>query len=74
MNVTSMTHLNARTIFGTFTALTLSMTTGVRAEQIHATAKQDYDAHDSETVIVTGTRENGKKARESLNPTDIIST
>lgn len=74
MNVFSMTHLNARTIFGTFTALTLSMTTGVRAEQIHVTAKQDYDAHDSENVIVTGTRENGKKARESLNPIDIISS
>ncbi|MBS0961247.1 TonB-dependent receptor plug domain-containing protein [Acetobacter thailandicus] len=68
-----MNLLNKRTILGTFTALACYTSTDVYAEQLNSFAKQGYEARENENVIVTGTRETGKKARASLNPIDVVS-
>ncbi|AFW00709.1 putative TonB-dependent receptor [Gluconobacter oxydans H24] len=52
--------------------LTLSL--AVPAEASAAEQPTTYEAPENESIIVTGTRETGKKARASLNPIDVVSS
>ncbi|GBQ67076.1 TonB-dependent outer membrane receptor [Ameyamaea chiangmaiensis NBRC 103196] len=56
-----------------FTALCVLPAATVHAQSTQSVAKTAYENSAGEAVIVTGTRETGKKARESLNPIDVIS-
>ena len=68
-----MTHAQARPInslrLGICTATALCMTISIKPQ--HARAQ---NANSGESVIVTGTRVSGTKARNSLSPIDVISS
>ncbi|MBB2203052.1 TonB-dependent receptor plug domain-containing protein [Gluconacetobacter tumulisoli] len=58
----------------TFTALSALSSTAVAQSVNSNVTERGVQASGDEAVIVTGTRESGKRARDSLNPIDVISS